>query len=210
MVQKDGTLQDKVFMSKARAPVIWVILFCFSLSSISAIGDWGDYLVTNKAAKVLEGPDNGFLARTTLEEGQLVVELDRIRGFVQVRIPDKSHLSGWIRDRNLRLIRKWKDAAEYPEGHPAATGEIKYSGSREEQSQPRHLNAGLWSLLVAATMLAAVFVLVWRNRLHTGRGDIRASLWERALFRIREPLCRLICDARIEKPPEDESGTKFQ
>jgi hypothetical protein len=186
-------------MRRARAAIIGLILPYFSMSPIPAISDWGDYLVTSNDVEVLEGPDNGFPARTTLEEGRLVVELDRLRGFVQVRIPAKSHLSGWIKRDSLSLVRKWEDALGYPEGHPAAEGGSRHKASGEEQSPPRYFESGLWSLIVVAIVAAVILFLVWWNRFNTDRSDVQVRrLWTRMLVRIRKWLCRLACGETVD------------
>lgn len=192
-------------MNKAGILVFLLIAPCLLLtSSFAKTSDgWGDYLVTKQAVEVLEGPDHRFPARTSLEEGRLVVELDRLRGFVQVRIPEKSHLSGWIRARDLRLIRTWSDAAGYPEGHPAATSDFKYDMPAEAQPKPESSNAVLWGLLVAAAVgVAVVLVRVRRTRLRMYYERIR-SRSGRGLNQMRASFCRRFCGAEIEKDPED-------
>ncbi|MGD1982564.1 MAG: hypothetical protein PVF93_01515 [Chromatiaceae bacterium] len=196
-------------MNKAGTLVFWLTTLCvFLTSSVATTSDgWGDYLVTKQAVEVLEGPDHRFPARTSLEEGRLVVELDRLRGFVQVRIPDKLHLSGWIRARDLRLVRTWSDAAGYPEGHPAAS-DFEYDVPAEGQPKPgqpkpESSNAVLWGVLIAAVIgIAVVLVLVRRTRLRMYYERIRSGSG-RGLIQMRASFCRRFCGAEIEKAPED-------
>ena len=201
-------LRDMFFVNLGGTPLVSLITLCFFFTATSATGDWGDYLVTNKAVEVLQGPDDRFPARTKLEEGRLVVELDRIRGFVQVRIPHKSHLSGWIRANNLGLIRKWAEAANYPEGHPAASGELDFGISPQEKSQPRQSYAGVWSLFVVGLIVVVVLILVWRKRFPKRLGAFGIDHVKQFFFKIRDSVCQRICGARIEIP-EDESGKSY-
>lgn len=192
-------------MNKAGTLVFWPITLClFLTSSFATTSDgWGDYLVTQQAVEVLEGPDHRFPARTSLEEGRLVVELDRLRGFVQVRIPDKSHLSGWIRARDLRLVRTWSDAAGYPDGHPAATSDFEDDVPTAGQPKPESSNAVLWGLLIAAAVgIAAVLVRVPRSRLRMYYERIKSSSG-RGLHQMQASFCRRFCGAGIEEDPKD-------
>ena len=197
-------------MSKARAARIWWILSYIVLLSAPAMADWGDYLATNGVTEVLEGPDNGFPARTTLEAGRLVVELDRLRGFVQIRIPAKSHLTGWVRGDSLSLVRRWADAAGYPEGHPAAAGTHWDRVSDESQAASSQSNAVVWGLLVAATVVAVVLFWVWRNRSDRPRGDAEATrLWTPMRSRVRGFLYRHICGQGVGTAADNSDPRGF-
>lgn len=96
--------------------IFLVALACLQPRFVSA--DWGDYLAAKKKTTVYQGPDIAFPARTTLKRDQLVIEQDRLREFIQIKIPGDYNMTGWVRAVDLELLKKFDPTPKIAEPDP--------------------------------------------------------------------------------------------